>query len=76
MTFHPNGRQLASGGCDNVAKVWNLDTGKEVETLRGHIGYVMTLAYSRDGKLLATASGHRCAGEVQLWETANFGKKR
>jgi hypothetical protein len=42
----------------------------------GHIGYVMALAYSGDGALLATASGHRYAGEVQLWETATFGKKR
>jgi WD40 repeat protein len=76
VAFHPNGRQLASGSCDNTAKVWDLETGREVDTLRGHIGYVMALAYSPDGKLLATASGHRYAGEVQLWETATFGKKR
>ena len=76
VAFHPGGRQLATGSCDNTAKVWDLDTGREVETLRGHIGYVMALAYSPDGSLLATASGHRYAGEVQLWETAAFGKKR
>jgi WD40 repeat protein/serine/threonine protein kinase len=76
VAFHPDGRQLASGSWDNTAKIWDLETGKEVETLRGHIGYVTSVAYSPDGKLLATASGHRCAGEVQLWETATFGKKR
>src|SRR5439155_4197366 len=75
VAFHPNGKQLASGSCDNTAKIWDLETGNEVQTLGGHIGYVMTLAYSPDGSLLATASGHRYAGEVQLWETANFGKK-
>jgi WD40 repeat protein/serine/threonine protein kinase len=76
VAFHPNGKQLASGSCDNTAKIWDLETGQEVETLRGHIGYVMYLAYSGDGALLATASGHRYAGEVQLWDTAAFGKKR
>jgi WD40 repeat protein/serine/threonine protein kinase len=76
VAFHPNGKQLASGSCDNTAKVWDLETDQEVQTLHGHIGYVMCLAYSRDGALLATASGHRYAGEVQLWETATFGKKR
>jgi WD40 repeat protein len=76
VAFHPNGKQLASGSCDNTTKVWDLDTDREVDTLRGNIGYVMALAYSPDGKLLATASGHRYAGEVQLWETAMFGKKR
>jgi WD40 repeat protein len=76
VAFHPNGRQLASGSCDNTAKVWDLDTGQEVDTLRGHIGYVMWLAYSPDGQTLATASGNRYRGEVQLWDTATFGKKR
>ena len=76
VAFHPNGQQLASGSCDNTAKVWDLETGQELETLVGHIGYVMCLAYSGDGALLATASGHRYAGEIQLWETAAFGKKR
>jgi WD40 repeat protein len=76
VAFHPNGRQLASGGCDNVARVWDLDTGRELETLRGNIGYVMGVAYSPDGQTLATASGNRYRGEVQLWDTATFGKKR
>ncbi len=76
VAFHPNGRQLASGSCDNTAKVWDLDTGREVETLHGHVGYVMSLAYSPDGQVLATASGHRYRGEVRLWDTATFGKKR
>jgi WD40 repeat protein len=76
VAFHPNGRQPVSGSCDNTAKVWDLDTGQEVETLRGHVGYVMSLAYSLDGQILATASGNRYRGEVQLWDTAMFGKKR
>ncbi len=76
VAFHPNGKQLASGSCDNTTRVWDLETDREVDTLYGNIGYVMALAYSPDGKLLATASGHRYAGEVQLWETASFGKKR
>jgi WD40 repeat protein len=76
VAFHPNGRQLASGSCDNTAKVWDLETGQEVETLHGHIGNVMAVGYSPDGKLLATASGNRYAGEVQLWDTATLGKKR
>jgi WD40 repeat protein len=27
VAFHPSGRQLASGSCDNTAKVWDLETG-------------------------------------------------
>jgi WD40 repeat protein/serine/threonine protein kinase len=76
VAFHPNGRQLASCSCDNTAKVWDLDNGRELETLRGNIGYVMGVAYSPDGRILATASGNRYSGEVQLWDTATFGKNR
>jgi WD40 repeat protein len=70
VAFSPDGRYLASGSCDNTAKVWDLETGKEVTTLRGHIGYVMAVTFSPDGKLLATAGGNRYAGKVQLWDTA------
>jgi WD40 repeat protein/serine/threonine protein kinase len=76
VAFHPSGRQLASGSCDNTAKIWDLDSSQEVETLRGHIGYVMWVAYSPDGRILATASGNRYRGEVQPLDTATFGKTR
>lgn len=76
VAFHPSGRQLASGSCDNTARIWDLDTGRQVDTLPGHIGYVMAVAYSSDGSLLATASGHRYQGEVQVWKTASFGKNK
>jgi WD40 repeat protein len=77
VAFHPHGRQLAPGSCDTTGRVWDLVTGQEVAMLRGHIGYVMALTSSGGGGApLATASGHRYAGEVQLWETAAFGKSR
>jgi len=76
VAFHARGQGLTTVATDGTVVQWDLETGQEVDTLRGHIGYVMALAYSSDGALLATASGHRYAGEIQLWETAAFGKKR
>ena len=38
------------------AKVWNLDTGKEVASLSGHNGDVVAVQFSPDGKSLATTS--------------------
>ena len=37
-------------------KVWEPESGKELLTLRGHSGFVSALAFSPDGKRLATAS--------------------
>src|SRR6516162_326206 len=40
-----------------TAKVWEAENGKELLTLRGHSSLVSGVAFSPDGKRLATASG-------------------
>src|SRR5262249_44406856 len=51
-------------GWDKTVKVWDAVTGKEVLTLRGHDSVVHAIAFSPDGKQLATGSGDRT---VKLW---------
>ena len=45
--------------------LWEVETGQEVATLTGHTGYVNSVAFSRDGKLLASGSDDKM---VKLWE--------
>ena len=54
-------------GSEGLATVWNAATGKEVTTMRGHDGSVVTLAWSPDGKWLATGSADR---SVRVWNAA------
>jgi WD40 repeat protein len=57
VAFSPDNRWLASGGKDNVIKIWDLSTGNVLRTLYGHTSNVNALAVSPDGKLLASGSG-------------------
>src|SRR6478672_9403614 len=50
VAFSPDNRWLASGGKDNVIKIWDLATGNVLRTLYGHTGNVNTVAVSPDGK--------------------------
>jgi WD40 repeat protein len=57
VVFSPDNRWLASGGKDNVIKIWDLANGNILRTLYGHTSNVNALAVSPDGKLLASGSG-------------------
>jgi WD40 repeat protein len=67
VAFSPDGRLLASGSDDQTVKLWDVETGQEVRTLRGHNGGVWSVAFSPDGRLLASGSGD---GTVKLWDVA------
>ena len=49
---------------DGTVKVWYVDVGREVLTLGRHDSFVKVVAFSPDGKQIATASGN---GRVNLW---------
>ena len=51
---------------DQTAKVWDTKTGTELLTLTGHDGRVFSVAYSPDGKRIATAGKD---GMVQIYTT-------
>ena len=57
VAFSPDNRWLASGGKDNVIKIWDVANGNVLRTLYGHGSNVNALAVSPDGKLLASGSG-------------------
>jgi WD40 repeat protein/serine/threonine protein kinase len=66
LAFFPDSRALASAGTgDKDVKLWNIETRDQVATLSGYENPVLSLAISRDGRLLATGGPD---GGVRVWD--------
>ena len=48
--------QIATGGSDNVVRVWNWQTQAETDRLLGHTGSVAALAFDRQSGLFISGS--------------------
>jgi len=65
----PDGKKLASGGCDRMVNVWDLSAGldkaKAETPIENHADWVFGVAFSPDGKFLYTSSRDKTA---KVWD--------
>jgi WD40 repeat protein len=78
VSFSPDGKYLATGSCDDTARLWDL-SGRQIAKFNGHRGWVHTVSFSPDGKYLVTGSSDCTA---RLWDLSGrqiakfYGHKR
>jgi len=80
VAFSTDGKRIVSGGVhadgqlnSGYVKVWDLATGAETLTLKGHTGTVYSVSFSPDGKRIVSGGGKiNEPGELKVWD-ANSG---
>jgi serine/threonine protein kinase/WD40 repeat protein len=65
VAVRPDGRLLASGGNDEVIRLWDPTTMRQRAVLLGHTAPVFWLGFTPDGQMLLSASGN---GSMRVWE--------
>src|SRR5262249_1998539 len=65
LVMSADGKRLYSGSYDKTIKVWDLDAGNEILTLRGHTDSVTSLVLSPDGKRLYSGSKDTT---IKVWD--------
>ncbi len=67
-----DGHQVATAGRDGFVRVWNLDNGRAVSTIKAHKGWALGASLSPDGREVASAGQD---GVVAIWDVRSKEKR-
>ena len=63
--FSPDGKKVVTASRDGIVRIWDAESGRELQRLTGHAGWVNSAAFSPDGEKIVTGSGDCTA---RIWD--------
>jgi WD40 repeat protein len=67
-SYSATGRLVYTVGSDRIAKIWDATSERLLNSMSGHLKYVLAADMSRDEKLLVTGGGDKA---LNLWDVAS-----
>lgn len=67
LALNKEATRMASGGNDNLVKIWDMATARELRTLGGNDGRVGYVSFSPDGSMVGAGLDH---GELKFYNVA------
>lgn len=65
VAFSSDGTRIATASSDSSIKLWDANSGDELNTLRGHQGTVDLVVFSADGSRIASTGSDRV---IKIWD--------
>ena len=65
VAFAPDGKSLVYGDQDGTVRFWNISSGQEIASFKGHSASVNAVAFAASGKTVASASSDTT---VLIWD--------
>ncbi len=65
LAISSDGQIIATNGLDYSIKIWDISTGAEKLTLKGHCDRILAISISPDGKIMASSSADKT---IKLWD--------
>lgn len=66
---HPTDKRTLATSADSIIKIWNLEDGSLLHTLSGHHRNIHHIAFSQNGKYMASASSDKT---IMLWDAHTY----
>ncbi|MFN8707011.1 MAG: WD40 repeat domain-containing protein [Planctomyces sp.] len=67
LAVSPDGTQVATGGNDNVVRIWKLADGSPIHEFKGHMKQVYSVTWHPSGQFLLSGD---LGGSVRQWDLA------
>jgi WD40 repeat protein len=66
LAASPDGKFALTGASDHILRLWDLTTGQEIRSFKGHNDYIYSTTFSPDGKYILSGDSN---GRMKLWNT-------